>query len=60
VRAGGVEGEAVFDDRSAKATDAMASLDDFDVIAEEGGESDAGDAAAENADGVMSHEGGVL
>src|SRR5437763_8675007 len=60
VRASGVEGESVLDDRSAQAADAVPPLDDFDVIAEERGERDSGDAAAENADGTMSHEGGVL
>src|SRR4051794_24828282 len=60
VRAGSVERESVFDDRSAQATDVVAPLDNFYVIAEERGECDAGNAAAEDADGTMDHEGGVL
>ncbi len=56
VRAGGVEGEAIFDDGAAQPADAGAALDDLDVIAEEGSECDAGDAAAEDAQASMGHD----
>ena len=50
MRAGGVEREAVLDDRAAKAADAGALFEDVDVVAEVRRERDSGDAAAEDAD----------
>ena len=50
MRAGGVEREAVLDDRAAETSDARALLENFDVFAEMCRERDAGDAAAEDAD----------
>jgi hypothetical protein len=51
VRASGVEGEAVFDDRGAEAAADGVSLEDLGPLLQVGDEGEARDAAAEDADG---------
>ena len=56
VRSGGIEREALLDDRSAEAADPVALFQDLDVLAEVSRQRDPGNAPAEDPDGALRHD----